>query len=67
MAGHDPINDPTPKNKNVVKKGPSVGELRTALAAANGAYYTTTRLEQMTKNDMIFAAKTAGVTVPAAL
>lgn len=35
----------------------SVGALRTALAAANGAYYTATKLNQMTVNDMVFALR----------
>lgn len=67
MAGHDPINDPTPKLNNKIKRGPSVGELRTALQTANAGYYTNTRLEQMTKNDMIYAAKINSVVVPSAL
>lgn len=35
-----------------------VGSLRTRLAAANGAYYTTARLNNMTKNDMVYALRT---------
>lgn len=36
-----------------------VGSLRTALAAAVPAYYTAARLNEMTKNDMVFALRTA--------
>lgn len=36
----------------------SVNALRTRLAAANGAYYTTGRLNQMSKNDMVYALRT---------
>lgn len=35
----------------------SVGALRTALAAANGTYYTSTKLDQMTVNDMVYALR----------
>lgn len=34
-----------------------VAALRTRLAAINGAYYTTARLNEMTKNDMVFAVR----------
>jgi hypothetical protein len=36
----------------------SINALRTRLAAANGAYYTTARLDQMSENDMIYALRT---------
>lgn len=35
----------------------SVGALRTRLAAANGTYFTASRLDQMTKNDMEYALR----------
>lgn len=35
----------------------SVDGLRTALSTANGTYYTTTRLDSMTVNDMVFALR----------
>jgi len=35
----------------------SVAAMRTRLAAANGTYFTTTRLNQMTENDMIYALR----------
>lgn len=35
----------------------SVTALRTALAAANGAYYTSARLDSLTVNDMVWALR----------
>lgn len=35
----------------------SVGGLRAYLAGANAAFYTVARLNQMTKNDMLYAAR----------
>lgn len=35
----------------------SVPTMRTRLAALNGAYYTTTRLNNMTYNDMVYALR----------
>lgn len=35
-----------------------VASMRTALAAANGAYYTATRLQSLTVTDMEFALRT---------
>lgn len=35
----------------------SVGAMRTRLAAANGGYYTATKMDQMTVNDMIWALR----------
>lgn len=37
----------------------TVGHLRTRLSAINGAYYTSDKLNEMTKNDMVFALRTA--------
>lgn len=34
-----------------------VSRLRTQLAAVNAAYYTTARLNNMTKNDMVYALR----------
>jgi hypothetical protein len=36
----------------------SVGDLRTTLATRVAGYYTSTRLDQMTKNDMVYALRT---------
>lgn len=37
----------------------SVNAMRTRLAAVNGAYYTSARLNSMTKNDMVYALRLA--------
>lgn len=37
----------------------SVAGLRARLAAVNGTYYTATRLNLMTKNDMVYAVRLA--------
>lgn len=37
----------------------SISAKRTRLAAINGAYYTTSRLNQMTENDMDYALRLA--------
>ena len=37
----------------------SVASLRTRLAAINGAYFTTTMLDRMSKNDMVYALRLA--------
>lgn len=37
----------------------SIGALRTRLAAFNGAYYTSARLDQMSDNDMVYALRVA--------
>lgn len=36
----------------------SISALRTRLATANAAFYTAARLDQMSKNDMIYALRT---------
>jgi hypothetical protein len=36
-----------------------VATLRTRLQAINGAYYTTARLDGLTKNDMVYAVRLA--------
>lgn len=35
----------------------SVGALRTRLTAINSGYYTSGRLDKMTKNDMVYAVR----------
>jgi hypothetical protein len=37
----------------------SVSAARTRLAAIDGTYYTSARLDQMTLNDMVYAIRTA--------
>ena len=47
----------TASGLNTVANYGSVAALRGALNAANGTYYTTTKLDQMTVNDMVFALR----------
>lgn len=35
-----------------------IADLRAALTAANGAYYTSAQLDKLTRNDMIYALRT---------
>lgn len=42
---------------NFAQNDASVGALRTRLAAFNGTLYTTAKLNQMTKNDMVYALR----------
>lgn len=44
-------------NLNNISNYVSVQSMRSRLAAANGAYYTTARLDSLTVNDMIFALR----------
>ena len=72
MAGNQIGNNVGIVDKRSVSKGGSnaislatpanyadVNAMKTRLAAINGAYYTTTRLNQMSTNDMIFAIRSA--------
>jgi|TARA_R100000482_G_scaffold124710_2_gene78548 hypothetical protein len=64
MANHDVLNDVAPVNVLKRPSKPTVGDLRTALAEVNsGDSYTTSRLNSMTKNDMISAARIHELTV----
>lgn len=44
-------------NLNNISNYVSVQSMRTRLAAANGTYYTSARLDQLSVNDMIFALR----------
>ena len=64
MANFDTYNDTSPQNKLKPPRLPKVSDLRTALLAVNsGASYTAARLNSMTKNDMISAARAHSLTV----
>lgn len=64
MANFDTYNDTTPQNTLKPPRLPKVSALRTALLAVNsGASYTADRLNAMTKNDMISAARAHSLTV----
>ena len=58
MANFDTYNDTTPQNALKPPRLPRVSALRTALLSVNsGTSYTADRLNAMTKNDMISAAR----------
>jgi hypothetical protein len=63
MAVHDVVNDPLPQLVFMAVKSPKVSSLRTALTAYSGTSYPASRLNDMTKNDMIYAARIHGLTV----
>lgn len=63
MADSDLKEDLLPKNTARKSTGTVVSALRTALSTFNGTYYTATRLNQMTKRDMEYAAKANSLTV----
>ena len=64
MANFDTYNDTTPQNALKTTRLPVVSALRTALLTVNsGASYTADRLNAMTKNDMISAARAHNLTV----
>lgn len=50
-AGSDTLSLGTPANYA------DINHLKARLTAANGAYFTAARLNQMTKNDMVFALR----------
>lgn len=64
MAAIDIYNDKLPKrtNNRVVGK-PTMAQLKTALQTADAAYFTTARLNTMTRNDLLNAARVRNVTV----
>lgn len=63
MANHDVRVDVTPQNVFRRSKGPTVTALRAALTAHNATSYSSTRLDSMTDNDMIFACRQHGLSV----
>lgn len=69
MADFDVIYDPAPQlplvnDRSGIAGRPSIANLRTALAAVNGgASYTAARLNVMTYNDLVHAAKLHGLSV----
>ena len=52
-AGSNAVSTGTPANYA------DVNAMKTRLAAINGTYYTATKLNQMSVNDMVFAIRTA--------
>lgn len=63
MAINDVKADVTPVNSRRPASKPTVGALRTALTTFNSTSYSTTRLNAMTRLDMINAARIHGLTV----
>lgn len=47
----------TANTTNISQNDVSVGALRTRLAAINAVYYNAARLNQMNKNDMVYAIR----------
>lgn len=63
MANHDVLNDTTPVNRLKRPSKPTVTALRAALTTFSATSYSTDRLNAMTKNDMISAARIHNLTV----
>lgn len=63
MANHDVYNDPAPQNVLRPIKSPKVSSLKTALAAHSATSYSAERLNDMTRNDMVYAAKVHNLAV----
>jgi hypothetical protein len=63
MAYHDVYLDPTPQNALKPMADPKVTSLRSALLAYNATSYSQARLNDMTKNDMMHAAKLHGLAI----
>lgn len=59
----DIYNDPTPKRRNNKTVKPTMTELKNALTAADGTYFTAARLRTMTRNDLINACRVRNVAV----
>lgn len=64
MANFDILNDTTPKNSAKRPAGPTITALRTALNTFSATSYSTSRLNAMSENDMIYASKVHGLTIP---
>lgn len=63
MANHDPLNDPTPVQTQKKPTLPTISALRTALNTFNATSYSSSRLDTMNRNDMIYAARIHGLSV----
>lgn len=63
MARHDIRTDPLPQMLYKKVWSPQVSSLRTALKAYSATSYSDARLDDMLENDMIYAARLAGLTV----
>lgn len=63
MANHDVRNGVAPVNVLKRPTSPTVAALRTALSGHSATSYTSARLDAMTLNDMISAARIHGLSV----
>lgn len=63
MALFDVKNDVTPVNTLKPPSAPTVAALRTALTTYNATSYSVDRLNTMSENDMVYAARLHGLTV----
>ena len=63
MANFDIKNDVLPVNANKLPSLPTISALRTALTAYNSTSYSSTRLDSMTENDMIYACRVHSLSV----
>lgn len=63
MADHDPREDITPKNNLHVPRRPTVAALKAALTTHNATSYSAARLQSMTYNDLVYAARQHSLSV----
>jgi hypothetical protein len=63
MAINDVYNDTTPHLQHKQTRQPTISALRTALTTYSASTYTAAVLNGMTKRDMEYAARAAGLTV----
>lgn len=63
MANHDIRNDVEPTQVLKMPSLPTISALRTALDTHSSTSYSSDRLNAMSKNDMISAARLHGLTV----
>ena len=55
--------DTTPQNRFGKPRGPKISDMKTALSTYSATSYTTERMNQMTKNDLVSACNIHGLTV----
>lgn len=64
MAQFDVVSDTTPKLQNRPRRGPSISDLKAAITGSGvAASYPASRMDAMTKDDLIFVCKTHNITV----
>lgn len=64
MAGHDPLNDPTPKQTLMPDRKPTVAQLKSAISgSAVAASYPTDTLQRATYNDLRAICRAHNITV----